>query len=90
MKVSIPVGTNVAGIKGRDKYSHPIDTVGCNYLSLLLISASGTDVIKWSDTIWSSKTHGNLRVVVKSTLWLLMALEVVYKINCILSSMSKL
>ena len=29
-------------IKGRDKQLHPRDTVGCNYLSLLLIPASGT------------------------------------------------
>ena len=32
-----------AGIKGRDKELHPTDTVGCNYLSLSLISPSGTN-----------------------------------------------
>ena len=38
------VGTCVpeVGFKGRGKKLHPTDTVGCNYLSLLLIPASGT------------------------------------------------
>ena len=31
-----------AGIKGKDKWLHPTVSVGCNYLSLLLICASGT------------------------------------------------
>ena len=31
-----------AGIKGRNKQLHPTDTMGCNYLSLPLISASDT------------------------------------------------
>ena len=29
-------------LKGRDKQFNPIDTEGCNYLSLALIPASGT------------------------------------------------
>ena len=33
-----------AGIKGRDKELHPTDTVRCNYLSLPLMPASGTQV----------------------------------------------
>ena len=41
-----------AGIKGKDKYLHPTDTVGCNYLSLPLILASrnvpeGRSVAVW-------------------------------------------
>ena len=35
-----------AGIIDRDKQLHPTDTVGCNYLSLSLIPASGTILIK--------------------------------------------
>ena len=32
-------------VKGMEKYLHPTDTVGCNYFSLPLIPASGTQVI---------------------------------------------
>ena len=34
-----------AGIKGWDKYLHPTYIVGCNYLSLPLVSASGTTLL---------------------------------------------
>ena len=35
-------------IKGRDKYLHPTDTVGCNYLSLPLIPSSGIILLIYS------------------------------------------
>ena len=37
-----------AGIKDRDEQLHPADTVGCSYLSLLLIFASGTTPVMYS------------------------------------------
>ena len=36
-----------AGIKGRDKWLYPIATVGCNYLCLPLITASGNQVLNY-------------------------------------------
>ena len=46
-----------AGIKGRDKSSHPTDNVRCNYLSLSLIPASGTTPSHLYLKISSSKSH---------------------------------
>ena len=40
-----------AVIKDRDKWLHPTYTVGCNYLSLPLIPASGTQVLSWTTKI---------------------------------------
>ena len=36
-----------AGIKGRDKLIHPTVFVGCNYLSMPLIHAPGTQFLIW-------------------------------------------
>ena len=41
MRICVPE----TGIKGRDKYSHRTDIVGCTYLSMTLIPASGTQVL---------------------------------------------
>ena len=44
-----------AGIKGRYKWLHPTVYVGCNYLPLLLMPASGTTLlIHPSNTVWSN------------------------------------
>ena len=38
-----------AGTKGRDKYFHPTDNMGCNYLSMAVKPVSGTQVVIFSD-----------------------------------------
>ena len=45
-----------AGIKGRDKKLHPRDTVECNYLSLLLMPASGTEILIYRQVSNISRT----------------------------------
>ena len=40
------------GIKGRDKYLHPTDTVGCNYLSMPLRPAFDTTLLIHWRLIW--------------------------------------
>ena len=52
MMYNITTFVSKAGIKGRDKKLHPTDTVGCNYLSLLLIPVPRTEVLV-SDDIWN-------------------------------------
>ena len=47
-----------ADIKGSDKKLHPMDTADCNYLSLPLIPASGTQVLKRDKmNIWQDGTQ---------------------------------
>ena len=57
------------GIKGRDRWLHPTVSLGCNYLSLPLIPASGTQIFIWDrhnviDQLW-------VLVYVRTATWLL-------------------
>ena len=46
MKCAVPE----IGVEGRDKWLHPIDNMGCNYLSLPLIPVSGIALINERQT----------------------------------------